>query len=132
MIHRIFALIAGAALIFHIGALAADSKPNCDSPEVGAEVVACAAARHGKADAEMNRAYLQLRTVLLRRNEIDVAEHLKQSQRDWLRFLKSHCEFEATYEGAGGSSVSAKMGDCMAYTTVARTKYLEGLLQFFK
>ena len=132
MIHRKFALLASAALICPALSVATDSKPNCESPETGAELVACAAARHEKADAEMNSVYLQLRTALLRRNETEIAERLKQSQRDWLRFLKSHCEFEATYEGPGGSSLSAKWGHCMAYTTVDRTKYLEGLLGFFK
>ncbi|KQU71486.1 MULTISPECIES: lysozyme inhibitor LprI family protein [unclassified Rhizobacter] len=57
---------------------------------------------------------------------------VREGQRDWLKFQKSHCAFEATYEGAGGSFVSAKLGDCMAETTAERTKYLEDLLSYFK
>jgi uncharacterized protein YecT (DUF1311 family) len=125
-------LIAGALLALPISALATDTELNCESPERGADLVACAAARHKVADAKLNSAYKQLRGALKKQDESALDERLRVSQRDWLRFQQSHCEFEATYEGAGSSFVSAKLGDCMAETTTDRTKYLEGLLLYFK
>jgi uncharacterized protein YecT (DUF1311 family) len=76
--------------------------------------------------------YRQLRNALRKHGEAAIEESLQIAQRDWLIFQKSHCAFEATYEGAGGSFVSTKLGDCMAETTVQRTKYLEDLLPYFK
>ncbi len=116
-------LLTPASAVF-----AADGHPSCESPELGADLIACAAARHRTADAHLNRVYKQLIGVLQQRREPELEQRLRASQRDWLRFRQSHCELEATYEGAGGSSVSAKMGECMTEASVGRTKYLERLL----
>lgn len=124
-------LLAAAALL-PLCAFAAENGPNCESPERGAELVACAAARHAAADVKLNIAYRQLRDTLRKHGEVEMEEHLQIAQRDWLKFQKSYCEFEATYEGAGGSFFSAKLIDCMAETTVARTKYLEDVLPYVK
>lgn len=132
MIQRTWMLKASALLAFPIFALAADKPPNCDSPENGEELIACSAWRHRMADAKMNATYKQLRDVLRKRGEAEVEKRILQAQRDWLKFQNSHCEFQATYEGAGGSFVSAGWGNCMANTTTDRTKYLQDLLTHFK
>jgi uncharacterized protein YecT (DUF1311 family) len=125
-------LVGGALLILPLCTIAAEKGPNCESPESGAELIACAAARHAAADVKLNIVYRQLRNALRKHGEAAIEENLQVAQRDWLKFQKSHCAFEATYEGAGGSFVSAKLGDCMAETTTERTKYLEDLLPYFK
>ncbi|NKI93253.1 lysozyme inhibitor LprI family protein [Rhizobacter sp. SG703] len=125
-------LATGALLTLNLCTFAAEKGPNCESPEHGAELVACAAARHAAADVKLNIAYWQLRNALRKHGEAAMEENLQIAQRDWLKFQKSHCAFEATYEGAGGSFASAKLGDCMAETTAERTKYLEDLLSYFE
>ncbi|WP_457329550.1 lysozyme inhibitor LprI family protein [Rhizobacter sp. P5_C2] len=125
-------LATGALLILPLCTSAEEKGPKCESSESGAELVACAAARHAAADVKLNIVYRQLRNALRKRGEVAIEENLQIAQRDWLKFQKSHCAFEATYEGAGGSFVSAKLGDCMAETTAERTKYLEDLLPYFK
>jgi len=127
-----FTLIASAVLVLPVYAIAADKLPNCESPEVGADLIACAAARHEKAAAEMNGTYKQLRDALRKRGDPETAARLQLAQRDWLKFQNSHCQLESTYEGAGGSFVSAKWGDCMAGTATDRAKYLQELLVYFK
>ncbi len=121
-------LFASSLLALAPAVLAADRPRNCESPEAGADLIACAAARHRAADASLNRVYRQLVSVLKQRREPELEQRLRVSQRDWLRFRQSHCEFEATYEGAGGSYVSAKLDECLTETSVGRTTYLEGLL----
>jgi len=125
-------LVAAALLALPLSLLATDSKPNCESPERGPELIACAAARHKAADVRLNSVYKQLRSAMKKQGESAIAESLQMSQRDWLKFQQSHCQLEAAYEGAGGSFVSAKFGDCMAETTADRTRYLEGLLSHFR
>jgi len=125
-------LVAGAALALPCYTFAAEKGPNCESPETGVDMVACAGARRAAADTKLNVVYSQLRHSLRKHGEAALEKNLQIAQRDWLKFQNSHCEFEATYEGAGGSFVSAKWGDCMAETAVARTKYLEELLSYFK
>lgn len=125
-------LIASSLLTFSVAAFAADGKPICESPELGSDLIDCAAARHKAADAKLNSVYKQLVGALKKQGESALEERLRTSQRDWLRFQQSHCEWEATYEGAGGSLVSAKLGECMAQTAASRTTYLEGLLSHFK
>jgi len=124
--------LVAALLTPPIYAQATEKQPNCESPEMGSELIACAAARHKAADAKLNTAYKQLRNALRKQGESLLEERLVIAQRDWLKFQKSHCDLEATYEGAGGSFASAKFGDCMAETPSERAKYLEELLSYFK
>jgi len=95
-------------------------------------LIACAAARHKAADIKLNIAYENLLSALRKQHEPLLEERLKAAQRDWLKFQKSHCDLEATYEGAGGSFASAKLGECMANTSAERAKYLEALLLYSK
>jgi len=132
MIRHTFTIVASATLMLPISAFAADKPPICESPEGGANLIACAAARHEKADAELNATYRQLRDAMRKRGEHEAAVRLQHAQRDWLKFQQSHCELESTYEGAGGSFISSKLGDCMAITTADRAKYLQELLLYFK
>lgn len=123
--------IAAFLLVLPLPGLATEAQSDCTSPELAADLIACAATRHKAADARLNRVYEQLRRTLKRRAELALDERLRASQRDWLRYQRSHCELEATYEGAGGSFVSARLSECMADTTASRTKYLEALQAYF-
>lgn len=125
-------LSALALLVTTICAHSEEKVPSCESPETGAELIACAAARHKAADVRLNGAYKQLRDALRRNQESLLEERLKIAQRDWLKFQRSHCDLASTYEGAGGSFSSAKFGECMAETTDERAKYLEEMLSYFK
>src|SRR6186713_275140 len=106
---RLRLLSAGSLLILPLCTFAAEKGLNCESPERGAELVACAAARHAAADVKLNIVYRQLRDTLRKHGDVAIEEYLQIAQRDWLKFQKSYCEFEALYEGAGGSYFSAKL-----------------------
>jgi uncharacterized protein YecT (DUF1311 family) len=132
MMNRHSSFVASIILSLPIIAAAVETQPNCDSPERGSDLIACSAIRHKTADTEMNATYKELRSVLQERGEAETNKRLQQAQRAWLGFQRSHCEFESTYEGASGSFISSKWGDCLTNTTIDRTKYLQELLKYFK
>ena len=104
----------------------------CASPVTGPQVIACSAAKFKEADVSLNRVYRELRARLKKVGENGFDESLVNAQRDWVRFRQTHCNFDGTYEGAGGSFVSAKIGECMAVETKTRTEYLSGVLKYLQ
>lgn len=57
---------------------------------------ATAYASYKKADAQLNKVYKQLMTILTKKEK----PLLIQAEKDWVKFRDSHCKFEASqYEG---------------------------------
>jgi uncharacterized protein YecT (DUF1311 family) len=53
-------------------------------------------ANYKKADAQLNKVYKQLMTILTKKEK----PLLIQAEKDWVKFRDSHCKFEASlYEG---------------------------------
>ena len=107
----------------------------CKDPMTGPESVACSASRAKVENNDLNKTYAELRSVLKKRLDAqsqDLEKSMATAQKDWLKFRGSHCAVDATYEGAGGSLVSAKLGECEANETRKRTKYLKTILDYLR
>lgn len=72
-------------------------------------------ANYKKADAQLNKVYKQLMTILTKKEK----PLLIQAEKDWLKFRDSHCKFEASqYEG--GSIKPLIYYNCLEETTKKR------------
>jgi uncharacterized protein YecT (DUF1311 family) len=123
---RTIVLAAGLLLAAGAAPLAAQQEeaPDCDNARTQVEMNLCAALGYEAADAEMNRAYAQLRAA------VDEEERaaLLAAQRAWLRFRDAHCAFEAA-GFRGGSMQPMIHSGCMAHVTRERTKHLKDALE---
>ena len=72
-------------------------------------------ANYKKADAQLNKVYKQLMTILTKKEK----PLLIQAEKDWVKFRDSHCKFEASqYEG--GSNKPLIYYNCLEETTKKR------------
>lgn len=96
---------------------------DCDDPQNTNESRFCASQEFEAADKRLNKAY----RALTKRLEAEPLEILKQSQRAWIGFRDSECEFQA-YWTKGGTASPGVGTQCMAVVTKARVKQLEAYL----
>lgn len=79
-----------------------------------------------KADKSLNKVYKKLMLLL----NTDEKKLLVKAQKEWLKYRDSDCDFEK--EGYDGGSMQPMVYyDCLKSKTLARTKDLKRLLEFY-
>ncbi|MGI8898519.1 MAG: lysozyme inhibitor LprI family protein [Pyrinomonadaceae bacterium] len=89
------------------------------------EMNQCAGRAYEKADAEMNRAYQQLKLALSRSGE-PYNQKLTQAQQVWLKYREATCECEVALN-EGGTNYPMMQNYCLASVTKERTKRLNAM-----
>ena len=108
--------------VFLIGAASAQ-KPavqvSCSDPQTQYEMNVCADRKYKAADAELNRVYNRLASML----EDKARAKLKATEVSWLKYRDDNCDYESSlYEG--GSIRPLIYSSCMERMTKARTAEL--------
>ena len=86
----------------------------------------CAHQEYVKADAEMNRVYKQLISVLAADQAKDQTK-LREAQRAWVKYRDANCESESSLN-EGGTIYPMVYDMCLASMTEERTKRLKDML----
>ena len=97
---------------------------DCNDPQTTVEMTNCEQARYDRADAQLNQAYQQLKTVLNSAN----LEELKLVQRAWVKYRDANASFYYQYQG-GGSMRDLAALTVMTDMTEQRTRELRELLE---
>ena len=112
---------------FLIGAASAQKpavRVSCDDPQTQYEMNVCADRRYKAADAELNRVYDRLASLL----EDGARAKLKATEVSWLKYRDDNCDYESSlYEG--GSMRPAVYSSCMERMTKERTAELRGQIE---
>lgn len=108
-------------LTFKVGIAAAQAQDvDCNNPQNTVEMRFCASQDFEAADKHLNKAYC----ALTKRLDAEPLEIFKQSQRAWIGFRDSECEFQAYWTKGGSISPQLEV-QCMTVLTKARVKQLE-------
>jgi uncharacterized protein YecT (DUF1311 family) len=91
----------------------------CRDPQSQAEMNMCAAKRFKAADAELNRVYNRLTSML----EGDNLARLKAAEVSWIKYRDDNCGYEAGFF-EGGSMRPLILSSCLERMTKARTAEL--------
>ncbi len=102
------------------------AKGPCDDPQSQVEMNTCAREKFKAADAELNRVYNRL-VSLLGDNEAQ-REKLKAAETAWLKYRDDNCEYEASFFD-GGSMRPLILSSCFERMTKARTAELRGQIK---
>lgn len=89
-----------------------------DSTTIGMRI--CLANQYGQLDDLLNKTYRELRASL----EEGPKSKLIQSQRDWIKYRTSNCEFEGS-SVMGGTMETIIMMDCDNQMTIEKIKQLD-------
>lgn len=129
-----FSMIALLAFAGFVGQAQAQ-EIDCATAMVQADLNQCAAAEWEVADQLLNQRYKEA-MALLREWDADLpdtlkggAESLREAQRAWITYRDAACAAEG-YPMRGGSAEPLLVYGCKARLTEARTKDLEGLLDY--
>ncbi|WP_112312349.1 lysozyme inhibitor LprI family protein [Pseudogemmobacter bohemicus] len=129
-----FSMIALMAFAGGVGQAQAQ-EIDCATAMVQADLNQCAAAEWEAADQLLNQRYKEA-MALLRDWDADLpdtlkggAEALREAQRAWITYRDAACAAEG-YPMRGGSAEPLLVYGCKARLTEARTKDLEGLLDY--
>lgn len=98
----------------------------CRDPQSQAEMNMCAAKRFKAADAELNRVYNQLASML--GGDADSPARLKAAELSWIKYRDDNCVYEADFF-EGGSMRPLIHSSCMERMTKARTAELRGQIK---
>src|ERR1043165_9259653 len=93
----------------------------CRDPQSQAEMNMCAAKKFKAADAELNRVYNRLASML----EGDNLARLKAAEVSWIKYRDDNCGYEAGFFEVG-SMRPLILSSCMERVTKARTAELRG------
>jgi uncharacterized protein YecT (DUF1311 family) len=119
-------LLACPALLNVAHAQKRNAKDPCDDPQSQAEMNMCAAEKFKAADAELNRVYKRL-VSLLADNEGQSGK-LKAAETAWLKYRDDNCEYEASFFD-GGSMRPLILSSCFERMTKARAAELRGQIK---
>ena len=117
-------IVLAAGVMLAAASPLAAQQGECDDARTQSDMNLCATDRYQAADAEMNRAYAQLRAAI----DAEERSALLDAQRAWLRFRDAHCAFEAA-GFRGGSMQPMIEANCLAAVTRDRTKQLKDALE---
>ena len=113
--------------VFLSGAASAQKhalQVSCTDPQTQYEMNVCADRKYKAADAELNRVYNRLASML----EDKERAKLKATEVSWLKYRDDNCDYESSlYEG--GSMRPAVYSSCMERMTKARTAELRGQIE---
>jgi len=96
----------------------------CRDPQSQAEMNMCAAKRFKAADAELNKVYNRLASMLAGDN----SARLKAAEVSWMKYRDDNCDYEADFF-EGGSMKPLIYSSCMERMTKARTAELRGQIK---
>jgi uncharacterized protein YecT (DUF1311 family) len=124
-----FAFAALLTCTLFIGqAFSQNQSPNpCDDPQTQFEMNQCAAEEYKEADLLLNKTYKRLMEVLSE----DSKTKVRETQRLWLKYRDSHCNF-ASEQYEGGSMQPMIHNGCLTDLTKDRTRELQSLLDIFE
>ncbi len=91
----------------------------CQKPSTGAEETACFSDALKKSDAELNRMYKRVKTVV----DGSVLMKLRTAQHLWLQFRDANCEAERELYSGGSAAPMVKLA-CLEAMTRHRTEQL--------
>lgn len=117
-------LLSCVALATAASAQKRPAEDPCRDPQSQAEMNMCAAKRFKAADAELNRVYDQLASML----EGDSAARLKAAEVSWIKYRDDNCVYEADFF-EGGSMRPLILSSCLERMTKARTAELRGQIK---
>jgi len=92
----------------------------CQAPATGAKETACFDAASKKSDAELNRIYLQIETIVAG----DELVKLKAAQRLWIQFRDANCDAEHELYSGGSAAPMVRLA-CVEAMTRHRTEELK-------
>lgn len=118
------ALLSCAALSAVASAQRRGASDPCRDPQSQAEMNMCAAKRFKAADAELNRVYNRLASML----EGDNLARLKAAEVSWIKYRDDNCGYEAGFF-EGGSMRPLILSSCFERVTKARTAELRGQIK---
>jgi uncharacterized protein YecT (DUF1311 family) len=96
----------------------------CDNAQSQGELNRCEALNFRAADAKLNAAYKKVVAGL----DGSLKQKLVKAQRLWIQFRDANCDYERGGVDGGSATLMIYYG-CLAQTTAARTKTLDGYLQ---
>jgi uncharacterized protein YecT (DUF1311 family) len=126
MKRKLLALLLSCAALSAVADAAQRRTPKdpCDDAQSQAEMNMCAAARFKAADAELNRVYNRLASIL----GGDNLARLKAAEVSWIKYRDDNCGYEADlFEG--GSIRPLILSSCLERMTKARTTELRGQIK---
>jgi uncharacterized protein YecT (DUF1311 family) len=127
MKRKLLALIlSSAALSAAASAQRRAADDPCRDPQSQAEMNMCAAKRFKAADAELNRVYNRLVSML--GGNSDNLARLKAAEVSWLKYRDDNCDYEADFF-EGGSMRPLIYSSCLERMTKSRTAELRGQLK---
>ena len=117
---RLFtATLLCASLLNAASAQKTTPQVSCSDPQTQYEMNVCADRKYKAADAELNKVYNRLASML----EEKARAKLKATEVSWLKYRDDNCDYESSlYEG--GSMRPAIYSSCMERMTKARTAEL--------
>lgn len=127
MKRKLLALVlSSAALSAAASAQRRAADDPCRDPQSQAEMNMCAAKRFKAADAELNRVYNRLVSML--GGNGDSLARLKAAEVSWLKYRDDNCDYEADFF-EGGSMRPLIYSSCLERMTKSRTAELRGQLK---
>lgn len=127
MKRKLLALVlSSAALSAAASAQRRAADDPCRDPQSQAEMNMCAAKRFKAADAELNRVYNRLVSML--GGNSDSLARLKAAEVSWLKYRDDNCDYEADFF-EGGSMRPLIYSSCLERMTKSRTAELRGQLK---
>lgn len=106
---------------------AARAAAPCDAPETQTQMNECAGADYEAADKALNDAYREILADLRKTDEEQpdwgLAAAFRDSQRAWLPFRDSQCDWEALFVKGGSMEPLIRLS-CLAEMTNQRTKQM--------
>ena len=119
-------LLSCAALAAAAPAQRRGAKDPCADAQSQGEMNVCTSKRFEAADAELNRVYNQLASML--KDDEAQRARLKAAEVSWLKYRDDNCDYEASvYEG--GSIKPLIRSSCLERMTKARTAELRGQIK---
>lgn len=130
-----------AAILFSVTAgismpVAAQTEPDCKSPQTQADMTICAGKDHEKADKDLNAAYQKLRKQLAERDKTADAsskgatDALVTAQRAWVAFRDANCALSG-FQARGGTMEPMLIASCLADMSSKRADELRQLSEGF-
>jgi len=128
-----FSVCAALCVLLACGAFVQGQKRKdpCQSG-ITSDLVDCSLKELAKADAELNKVYKQLMSLIGKdESEATWKVKLKAAQQAWIKYRDANCEYEAEYSG-GGSAYTFEYNFCLAGMTTARAQVLQKMIDQIK
>lgn len=133
-----YVFLGMSLLSFSPGNIASAQEPNCDAPATQSEMNACARQDWEAADAQLNAAWGEALAIAQDEdaflessggdNRSSFVDTLRKTQRAWIGFRDSECEFRG-FQARGGTMEALLVNQCLGEMTRDRTRQLRDIVQ---